>query len=152
MILSHNYNYICYCISRGENVSEAKRGRGYVYSIQYHIVWCVKYRHKVLQGKLDVRLKEILSQIALDNNFIISEMESDEDHVHLLIDCSPQHSIPSMIKALKGVSARLLFKEFPDLKKKLWGGNLWNPSYFIATVSENTESQIREYIQNQKVK
>ena len=152
MILSHNYNYICYYISRGENVSEVKRGRGYVYSIQYHIVWCVKYRHKVLQGKLDVRLKEIWSQIALDNNFIISEMESDEDHVHLLIDCSPQHSIPSMIKALKGVSARLLFKEFPDLKKKLWGGNLWNPSYFIATVSENTESQIREYIQSQKVK
>ncbi|WP_339315669.1 IS200/IS605 family transposase [Paenibacillus sp. FSL R10-2734] len=133
-------------------MSEVKRGRGYVYSIQYHIVWCVKYRHKVLQGKLDVRLKEIWSQIALDNNFIISEMESDEDHVHLLIDCSPQHSIPSMIKALKGVSARLLFKEFPDLKKKLGGGNLWNPSYFIATVSENTESQIREYIQNQKVK
>ncbi|WP_339320554.1 IS200/IS605 family transposase [Paenibacillus sp. FSL R10-2734] len=116
------------------------------------MVWCVKYRHKVLQGKLDVRLKEIWSQIALDNNFSISEMKGDEDHVHLLIECSPQHSIPSMIKALKGVSARLLFKEFPDLKEKLWEGNLWNRSYFIATVSENTESQIREYIQNQKVK
>ncbi|WP_339318022.1 IS200/IS605 family transposase [Paenibacillus sp. FSL R10-2734] len=133
-------------------MSEVKFGRGYVYSIQYHIVWCVKYRHKVLQGKLDVRLKEIWSQIALDNNFSISEMKSDEDHVHLLIECSPQHSIPSMIKALKGVSARLLFKEFPDLKEKLWEGNLWNRSYFIATVSENTESQIREYIRNQKVK
>ncbi|WP_339315116.1 IS200/IS605 family transposase [Paenibacillus sp. FSL R10-2734] len=133
-------------------MSEVKFGRGYVYSIQYHIVWCVKYRHKVIQGKLDVRLKEILSQIALDNNFILSEMKSDEDHVQLLIECSPQHSIPSMIKALKGVSARLLFKEFPDLKEKLWEGNLWNRSYFIATVSENTESQIREYIRNQKVK
>jgi putative transposase len=57
-----------------------------------------------------------------------------------------------MMKALKGVSARLLFKEFPILKKKLWGGHLWNPSYFVATVSEHTESQIREYIQNQKVR
>ena len=58
-----------------------------------------------------------------------------------------------MIKALKGVSARLLMKEFgEELKKKLWGGHLWNTSYFVATVSENTEEQIRKYIQNQKRK
>lgn len=79
------------------------------------------------------------------------------DHVyniiHLLINCSPQHYIPDMIKALKGVSARLLMKEFgEELKRKLWGGNLWNPSYFVATVSENTEEQIRKYIKNQKRK
>lgn len=133
-------------------MSEIKHGRGYVYSIQYHIVWCVKYRHKVLLNGVDKRLKEMLCQIASDNNFEIVEIESDSDHVHLLVECSPQHNIPSIIKALKGVSARLLFKEFPQLKKKLWGGNLWNPSYFVATVSENTESQIRQYIQNQKVK
>jgi putative transposase len=133
-------------------MSEIKRGRGYVYAIQYHIVWCVKYRHKILVEEIDARLKEILVQIASDNNFTISEIESDSDHIHLLVDCTPQHSIPSMIKALKGVSARLLFKEFPKIKKKLWGGNLWNPSYFVATVSEHTEAQIRTYIQNQKVK
>lgn len=133
-------------------MSEIKHGRGYVYSIQYHIVWCVKYRHKVLSNEVDIRLKEMLKQIALDNNFEIVEMESDNDHIHLLVECSPQHSIPSIIKALKGVSARLLFKEFPQLKEKLWGGHLWNPSYFVATVSENTETQIREYIQNQKVR
>lgn len=133
-------------------MSEAKHGRGYVYAIQYHIVWCVKYRHKVLSGDLDKRLKEILQQIAADNLFTISEMESDADHIHLLIDCTPQHSIPSIIKAVKGVSARLLFKEFPQLKKKLGGGHLWNPSYFVATVSEQTEEQIRHYIQNQKVR
>jgi putative transposase len=133
-------------------MAEVKHGRGYVYSIQYHIVWCVKYRHKVLLGDIDEKLKEILNQIATDNGFTISEIESDCDHVHLLIDCNPQHSIPNIIKALKGVSARLLFKEFPQLKKKLWGGKLWNPSYFVATVSEHTEAQIRQYIQNQKVR
>jgi putative transposase len=104
---------------------EVKHGRGYVYSIQYHVVWCVKYRHKVLIDNIDKRLKEILHQI---------------------------DSIPSTIKALKGVSARLLFKEFPQLKKKLWGGHLWNPSYFVATVSEHTEEQSRRYIQNQQKK
>ena len=128
-------------------------GRGYVYSIQYHIVWCVKYRHKILTPKIEKRLYEILNKIAEDNNFQILECNGDLDHIYLLINCSPQHYIPDMIKALKGVSARLLMKEYEEeLKKKLWGGHLWNPSYFVATVSENTEEQIRKYIQNQKVK
>lgn len=133
-------------------MSKAIHGRGYVYLIKYHIVWCTKYRHKVLQGKIEHRLKGIMNEIAKDNNFMIEEMETDLDHIHLLISCNPQHYIPNIIKALKGVSARLLFKEFPELKSKLWGGHLWNPSYFIATVSENTEEQIRNYIQSQKIK
>jgi putative transposase len=132
---------------------EVTNGRGYVYSIQYHIVWCVKYRHKVLCGKVESRLIEILYQIASDNDFQILEVNTDKDHIHLLINCSPQHYIPNIMKAMKGVSARLLMKEFGnDLKKKLWDGHLWNPSYFVATVSENTEEQIRKYIQSQKAK
>lgn len=128
-------------------------GRGYVYSIQYHIVWCVKYRHKVITKQIENRLVEILNKIADDNGFQILECNTDEDHIHLLVSCSPQHYIPDMIKALKGASARLLMKEYgEELKRKLWGGHLWNPSYFIATVSENTEEQIRKYIQNQKRK
>ncbi len=128
------------------------RGRGYVYSIQYHVVWCVKYRHKVLNGSVEKRLKEMLYHIAEVNDFSIRTMETDEDHVHVLIDCAPQHSIPSMMKALKGNTARFLFKEFPQLKEKLWGGHLWNPSYFVATVSENTRQQVQEYIKSQKAR
>lgn len=89
--------------------------------------------------------------IAEDNCFTIEEMNMDKDHVHLLISCSPQNYIPSMMKALKGVSAHKLFKQMPELKKELYKGHLWNPSYFVATVSENTEAQIRKYIQSQKV-
>ena len=132
---------------------EATHGRGYVYSIQYHIVWCVKYRHKVITEQIENKLIEILNKIADDNGFQILECNADKDHIHLLVNCSPQHYIPDMIKALKGVSARMVMKEFgEELKKKLWGGHLWNPSYFVATVSENTEEQIRKYIQNQKKK
>lgn len=128
-------------------------GRGYVYSIQYHIVWCIKYRHKVLIGEIENSLHDILNKIAQDNNFTILEINGESDHIHLLIECTPQHHIPDMIKALKGVSARLLMKEYGEsLKKKLWGGHLWNPSYFVATVSENTEEQIVNYIKNQKRK
>lgn len=125
-------------------------GRGYVYYIKYHIVWCTKYRHKVISGDVKTELKNILNKIADDNKFTIEVMETDLDHIHLLVNCSPQHHIPSIMKALKGVSARSLFKERPELKKRLRGGHLWNPSYFVATVSENTESQIKEYIRNQQ--
>ena len=132
---------------------EVAHGRGYVYSIQYHIVWCIKFRHKIITEQIENRLIEILSKIADDNGFQILECNIDKDHIHLLVNCSPQHYIPDLIKALKGVSARLLMKEFgEELKRKLWGGHLWNPSYFVATVSENTEEQIRKYIQNQKRK
>ena len=119
-------------------------------SIQYHIVWCVKYRHKILTTQIETKLIEILNKIAEDNNFNILEINGDLDHIHLLIECSPQHYIPDIMKALKGVSARLIMKEFPSIKSKLWGGHLWNPSYFIATTRENTEEQIINYIQNQK--
>ena len=132
-------------------MSDVSHGRGYVYSIQYHVVWCVKYRHEVLDGAVGESLRAILHKIADDNGFSIAEYNANKDHIHLLLDCKPQHYIPDIIKAMKGVSGRLLMKEFGDgLRSKLWGGHLWNPSYFIATVSENTEGQIREYIRGQK--
>jgi putative transposase len=113
-------------------IGTVKRGRGYVYNIQYHIVWCTKYRKRVLIGQVRESLKEILTKIAKDNDFNIVEMETDLDHVHLLVEASPQQPIPNMIKALKGVSGRLLFAEYPELKKELWGGSIWSPSYFVV--------------------
>ena len=127
-----------------------KKGRGYVYSLEYHIVWCVKYRQQILFGKLKDDLIKILFEIAEKNDFEILEVNSDKDHIHVLVSLSPQHYIPNVMKALKGVSARLIFKKYrEELKDKLWSKNLWNPSYFIATVSENTKSQIEEYIKSQ---
>ena len=133
-------------------MSEVKYGRGYAYAIQYHIVWCVKYRHKLLVGNIEKDLKNIINQLANDNGITIVEMEADKDHIHLLIECTPQHYIPNILKSLKGVSARRMFQLHPELKNRLWGGHMWNPSYFVATVSENTEEQIRKYIQNQQKK
>ena len=67
-------------------------GRGYMYSIQYHIVWCVKYRRKVLIDDIEKTLKKLLIEISNENNIKIVEMETDLDHVHILIECSPQQS------------------------------------------------------------
>ena len=132
-------------------VQKALKGRGYVYYIHYHIVWCVKYRKPIIKGSVEIDLKEIISSIANDNEITILEMETDKDHIHLLVECKPQHYIPSIMKALKGTSARRLFQKYPDLKESLYGGHLWNPTYFVATVSDNTEDQIKHYIQNQQI-
>lgn len=127
-------------------------GRGYVYDIQYHIVWCTKYRKPVLFNEVGHTLKTSILQTASDIGIDIVEMECMPDHIHLLVDCSPQHFIPDMIKVFKGNSARAIFIAHPELKKQLCGGHLWNPSYFVATVSDNTRKQVQEYIASQKVK
>ena len=91
---------------------------------------------------------EYQDRISSAKSIDILEVNTDLDHIHLLISCKPQHYIPNIIKAMKGVSARLLMKKYGnELRDKLYKGHLWNPSYFIATVSENTENQIKEYIQ-----
>ena len=131
---------------------EIKRGRGYVHSIQYHIVWCIKYKKNLLKGEVDSRLKEIMQEQAVTHKFEIIEMETVLNHIHMLVDCYPQHTIPNLLKALKENSARFLFKEFPELKSELWSGSLWNPSYFICTVSDRTAEQIRAYIKAQPTK
>ncbi len=92
----------------------------------------------------------MFTKIAEDRKFEILTMEVMPDHVHLLIDCTPQHYLPDIIKILKGTSARWLFMENPELKQKLWGGHLWNPSYFVTTISDVSEEIISNYINSQK--
>ena len=82
-------------------MSNINFGRGYVYSIQYHIVWCVKYRRKVLIDDIEKTLKELLIEISNENNIKIIEMETDLDHIHILIECSPQHFISNILKYSK---------------------------------------------------
>lgn len=134
------------------NNSKLSYGRGYVYSIQYHIVWCVKYRKPVLVGDIEADLKEILYDIADEYGFSIEALETMPDHVHMLVDCRPQFFPSDMIKIIKGNTARKLFMTHPELKEKLWGGHLWNPSYCIVTVSDRSYEMVREYIESQKEK
>ena len=96
-------------------------GRGYVYSLQYHLVWCTKYRRKVLTGGADEDCKRLLQELAKEYGFRILAMEVMPDHVHLLIDAKPQFFISDMVKIIKGGLARQLFLLHPEMKKKLWG-------------------------------
>ena len=110
-------------------------GRGYVYSLQYHLVWCTKYRKKVLTDGLDTECKEMLQKLAEEYRFQILAMEVMPDHIHLLVDCKPQFFISDMIKIMKGNLVH------PELKQQLWGGHLWNPSYCAVTVSDRSREQ-----------
>ena len=127
-------------------------GRGYVYSLQYHIVWCTKYRKQVLKDGLDDDIKRMLMQMAEEYSFTIMAMEVMPDHIHLLLDCKPQFRISDMVKILKGNTARWMFMEHPGLKGQLWGGHLWNPSYCAVTVSDRSREQVTRYINTQKEK
>lgn len=131
---------------------DVTHGRGYVYSLQYHIVWVTKYRKPIFIGDIKIDMKNYLLYTlkSLDMNVIAIEIMSD--HIHLLVNCKPQLRLSDAIKILKGNTARWLFLKYLEIKKQLWGGHLWNPSYFVATVSDRTLEQIEHYINNQKTK
>lgn len=125
-------------------------GRTCVYNIGYHIVWSTKYRRKVLEGHVASRLKTLFYDIANQFEFDIKSMEVMPDHCHLFVACHPKKAPSDIVKCLKGISARILFMEYPDIKNKLWGGHLWNPSYYIGTVGDMSKDTVLKYIEQQK--
>lgn len=119
-----------------------------VYSCQYHVVFCPKYRRKVLINGIDIRAKELFLQIAAENQFRILEMEIMPDHVHLLIDCNPRFGIMECVKALKRRSSHILRHEFPELKSRL--PTLWTRGCFISSVGSVSLEVVKKYIEDQK--
>ncbi len=132
--------------------NDVTHGRGYVYSLQYHIVWATKYLKPILVGDVRADIQHYLEDTLRALSMKPIAMEVMSDHVHLLVDCKPQISLTDAIKVLKGNSARWLFMARPELKRQLWRGHLWNPSYFVSTVSEKSLSQVKDYIDSQQIK
>ena len=132
-------------------MGELRHGRTCVFNVNYHIVWSAKYRRKVLSSIIETRLKEILINVAKEKGFEIEEIEvGTKDHVHVFVSAIPKISISYIAKMMKGISGRLLLKEFPEISKALWNGELWNPSYYVETIGSVSEEAIRKYIQNQE--
>ena len=125
-----------------------KSNKNIVYSGKYHVVWCPKYRRKVLINGVDLRLKELIKSIADEIHVDIIEMEIMPDHVHILLEVDPQYGIHKAIKAIKGRTSRVLRQEFPWLRSRL--PTLWTNSYFCSTVGRAPLSVIKQYIENQK--
>lgn len=122
-----------------------------VYNINYHIVWCVKYRRKVLSADISNRLIELLKAVGNEKGFSVVECKVGEnDHVHCFVSAPPKISVTQIVKYLKGISGNQLFREYPQLRKSLWKGQLWNGSYFCETVGSTSEENILRYIERQK--
>jgi putative transposase len=121
-----------------------------IYSCKYHIVWCPKYRRKVLINGVDTRLKELIHEIAKELQLEIIEIEVMPDHVHILLEVDPQFGIHRAVKALKGRTSRILRQEYPWLRSRI--PTLWTNSYFCSTVGGAPLSVIKQYIENQKQK
>ena len=119
-----------------------------VYNMGFHIIWCPKYRRKVLVDGIDERLKELLLEKAEDLEIQIDQMEVMPDHVHLFIKSKPTLAIHHIINQLKGFTSVTLRKEFPKLKSRL--PTLWTRSYYVESVGHISEETIRKYIEDQK--
>jgi putative transposase len=129
-----------------EQTSRANRNVTYV--CHYHVVFCPKYRRKVLVKGVDIRLKQIIREACLEHDALIEEMEVMPDHVHLLLNVDPQYGIHRLVKLIKGRSSRLLRQEYPKLKSRM--PTLWTNSYFVATVGGAPLEVVKQYIEGQK--
>lgn len=119
-----------------------------VVNINYHIIWCPKYRRNVLVDGVDARLKEVLVQIAEESGCTIETMEVMPDHIHIFLKGTPTIPIHLIVKNLKGKSSRILRTEFPHLKRRL--PCLWTRSYYCETIGCINEETIKRYIEDQK--
>ncbi len=121
-----------------------------VCNINYHVVWSVKYRRKIITPEIEAYMKSLVQDIAHDKGFTVHLFEAGEcDHVHCFVSAPPKLSITDMVKYLKGITGRKLFEQFPDIRNKLWKGQLWNHSYYVETIGSVSEENIRRYIEQQ---
>jgi putative transposase len=132
---------------------DIKSNNNVVYRCTYHVVWCPKYRRRVLvddpkYGPVETRLKEIITEVCAERRAELIELETMPDHVHLLVGVDPQYGIHRLIKQIKGRSSRLLRSEFPLLDRRL--PTLWTNSYFVATVGGAPLEVVKQYVANQK--
>lgn len=114
-----------------------------------HLVWCPKYRRRVLIGEVARRVNELFTQCCEINHWELHELGINRDHVHLLIQTRPSEKISAVVQRLKGGSSYIIRKEFPELEEFLWGDSFWADGYFAETVGSKNEAVIRKYIENQ---
>ena len=127
---------------------ELRSNHNVTYDCHYHVVWCPKYRRKVLVNGVDERLKQIIHEVCAEHDVIVESLEVMPDHVHLLVNVDPQFGIHRLVRLLKGRSSRFLRQEFPRLKTRL--PTLWTNSYFVSTTGGAPLELVKRYIEGQK--
>ena len=122
------------------------------HSLNFHLIFCTKYRRTVLTNEIGDRVKEIILEIAKEQNAIVEAIESNPDHLHIMLNLKPTHSVPKLVQLFKGRSARLIFQEFPHIKNRLWGGHLWSSGYFVTMAGGAPLETLKNYVNSQREK
>jgi putative transposase len=122
-----------------------------VYSLHYHLILVVKFRKRMfIEDEVSERLKDITYDISKRFGVEILEQEVDKDHLHIIFKAKPTLEITKYINSLKGVTGRHLLKEFPQIKKRLYGGHFWSPSYCLLTTGQVSLSVLKKYVESQR--
>lgn len=119
-----------------------------VYSAKYHVIWCPKYRRRVIGGRVRVRLKEIVNEVVAECGGQVIQLETMPDHVHPLMEVPPTVGLSDLIGKLKGRSSGQLRQQFPHMRRL---PALWSPSWFVSTVGGAPLEIVRRYVENQKL-
>jgi putative transposase len=131
-------------------MSDLIRKQHNVNILLYHIVCPAKYRRAIFTGEVDEKLKEICAEIAIRYEIEFLEIGTDQDHVHFLVQSVPSYSPTKIVRTIKSITAKEIFRQMPEVKKQLWGGALWSSGYYISTVgSHGTEEMLKQYVKNQ---
>ena len=120
-----------------------------VFLMYYHLVLVTKYRRKVIDKTISYRLREIFDYIAVNYNISVIEWNDDRDHIHILFKAQPNSDLSKFINAYKSASSRLIKKEYPKIREKLWKDYFWSRSFCLITTGGVTIDIIREYIESQ---
>ena len=129
---------------------EYKKGSHSTYDLKYHIVFCTKYRYRILTGQVATRTRELMREICQANYVDIVSRSMSPDHVHLLLSVPPSVSVSKIIQYIKGKSSRKLLQEFDALKKRYWGQHLWARGCFAVTVGNVNSKDVQRYIEQQE--
>jgi putative transposase len=135
-------------LERMSGKNRVRSNRQVSYSCKYQVVFYPKYRRKVLVEGVDIRLKEIIQQVATELSYEMMELEVVPDHVHMFCEVDPQFGVHKFVRRVKGRSSHVLRQEFPQLKSKL--PTLWTNSYFVSTVGGAPMAMLKQYLEAQK--
>ncbi len=125
-----------------------EKGKHCTFYHRYHLVWITKYRYKVLQGDIRLRIREIIRQVCSENRVEIIKGVLASDHVHMFVSIPPSLSVSDFMRKMKGRSSHKVQREFPQLKKRYWGRHLWGRGYFSTTNGAITEDIVLEYLES----
>ena len=133
-------------------VDEYKTGGSTKHRLLSHVVFCPKFRRRVLIGRVSRRINELFTEACEINDWGLHELNIQKDHVHMLLQINPREGLSKAVQILKGGSSYIIRKEFPKLEEFLWGKSFWADGFFAESVGQKNEKAIRDYIKNQNNK